>query len=93
MSNYLSKTLKSGEVCKLRSIETLCTENCEGLGRLWREVTENQNVEIKIHELVSVLRNADQVVSLHIIIEGLPSQELVIDDGELVANTIVMHDD
>lgn len=88
VSNYLSSKLDGSEICIVRDIETLCTKNCEDLGMLWHEVSEHRIVEITTCELVSALINGDQVVTLHISIKNSPNQELVIDDGELIKNTI-----
>lgn len=90
VSKYLSSILGGKELCIVRDIETLCTNNCEGLGELWREVSVSRNVEIAAYELISILGNADQIVTLHISIKNSPNQELVIDDGELVENTVIL---
>lgn len=84
VSKHLSSKLKTTDMCIVRDIETLCTENCEGLGGLWREVIASRNVEISAGELIAVVKNADQVVTLHISLKGSPNQELIIDDGELI---------
>lgn len=88
VSNYLSSKLKGSELCIVKDIETLCTKNCEDLGKLWHEVAQHRNVEMTTYELASVLKNADQIVTLHISIKNSPNQELVIDDGELVESTV-----
>lgn len=88
VGNFLSSNLEGCELCIVSDIETLCTENCEGLGKLWHEIAEHRNVEMTISELISVLINADQVITLHVSIKNLSNQELVIDDGELVENTV-----
>lgn len=88
VSNYLSSSLKGNEIFIVRDIETLCTKNCESLGRLWLEVSNTHNIEITLDDLVCALRNADQVVTLQIFIKNSPSRELFIDDGEFISSSI-----
>ena len=79
----LAQALSTNEVLELRSIETLCSNNCEDLGNLWHSVSTLKVERISAGELSRILENADQIVSLDLRCESNLMRDLLIEDGEL----------
>lgn len=86
--NILLSVSNDMETCLVKDIETLCSSDCQELGNLWRRVNLTRAETMKISDLLSVLIYADQIVSLDIQSKINPHRVLLIDDGELVENTL-----
>lgn len=71
----------------LYDIETLCSTNCDGLGRLWRQVCDGC-VELSVLELTDALTHADQVINLDVRLKEIPARQIFIEDGELIENSL-----
>ncbi|WP_137940514.1 hypothetical protein [Chitinivorax sp. B] len=82
--DVLVAELGNESTCLLKDIETLCSSNCEALGDLWQKVVSSRAEVIKVADLVSALKFADQIVCLDLCSVVEPQKSLFIEDGELV---------
>lgn len=82
--NVLEKAFRPNDELLITDIETLCSDNCNGLGALWRSVVETGTVKIHAEHLLEILGHANQVISLSVHLAKNDLIGIVIEDGELV---------
>jgi hypothetical protein len=80
----LSTVFNSDELCLVKDIETLCSSDCEELGRLWKRVAASGGETLKITDLMAALVSADQVISLSLAKVDARGRLLLIEDGILI---------
>ncbi|MHA6911493.1 hypothetical protein ACQUJS_24320 [Ralstonia pseudosolanacearum] len=86
--DFLKNVLRDGELCLVKDVETLCSEDCESLGDLWHRVRASHKEILTKEDLLAILMRADQVITLDVCIESDHRRNLYIDDGELIENAI-----
>jgi hypothetical protein len=86
-SKCLSALFPADAMFEITDLETLTTRNSAALGDLWRRVGEAP-VQISVRGLCDTLKNADQIVGLALRASKDPQSGLVIEDGEIVENTL-----
>ncbi|MCF1445122.1 hypothetical protein ACI2VK_26175 [Ralstonia nicotianae] len=85
---FLKDVLHDGELCVVKDVETLCSEDCRGLGDLWHRVRASHKEILTKEDLLAILVHADQVITLDVCVESDHRRNLYIDDGELIENAI-----
>ena len=71
----------------LVDLETI-TSGSRAIGDLWRRTLDTRTEVVTAGELIDALNDATQVIFLDVRRESDPSQELYIDDGDLIDNTL-----
>ncbi len=84
----LLHALNPPDVCEIRDIETLSTDGSLELGALWQIVSTGQAARRTVKELITAIMHADQVIAIDLRFVGDRHRELVIEDGELIANSL-----
>lgn len=85
--SFMHTYLDSNVVWKLSAIETLTDAPALDLGKLWTTLQEKA-VLLSTSELCSALINANQIITLEVADEKDASVQILIEDGEMVVNTI-----
>jgi hypothetical protein len=85
--HFMLPYLDDDTVWRLSAIETLANVPALDLGNLWAALQENA-VLLSTSELCNVLRNANQIIALAIVDVKDASVKILIEDGEVVVNTL-----
>jgi hypothetical protein len=85
------KHYSDDDVWVVKSIETISKGKTKILGDIWERVGSGP-VKITNRELFNALMSATQVISLDMHLLSRKSVELLIEDGELVSQSLTGHD-
>ncbi|MHA6887786.1 hypothetical protein [Ralstonia pseudosolanacearum] len=84
--NFLKEVLGESELCVIKYFEALGHD--EGLGDLWHRVCKSHNEVLTREDLLEVLLNADQIITLDMYVKNDSHRALYIEDGELFEETM-----